>query len=191
MATAKKSLINLEDLRARISAEEEVESLEGSWEQLVYSLRKPNPQEFFRTHPNPEYSLVNIRVLEDEERKLYLVEPGIVLPGDVGNFVRVVTIVACITPRGGIFLWPIKQSNNEWSSSAKQVAKEARDRWVRMRARMDLNAYTFATAPDTLSAVNPPWPGMDFQEMLNRAFDDRVIQNVSHPLVQQLLGEQI
>jgi hypothetical protein len=95
--------------------------------QTEFPLRKPGQRLFFRTHPDPQYHLSGVPVLEDEERRLFFVQVGYVPPEEALRFVQYIHIVTCITLRGSVFLWPIKGTSNDWSTSALRVVKEAQE----------------------------------------------------------------
>jgi hypothetical protein len=67
-------------------------------------VRKPNPQEFFRVHPDPAYR-DNFPMIElKEEREQYLVARQLV-PHLVGEFVSV-TLFTAMNRQGVLFLMP-------------------------------------------------------------------------------------
>ena len=68
--------------------------------------RRPNPQEFFRIHPAPEYRENFAMIDLKEDREDFLVRPELV-PELVGEVVYK-TIVTAINRQGVVFLWPIR-----------------------------------------------------------------------------------
>jgi hypothetical protein len=153
-------------------------------------LQRPNPQTFFRIHPDPAYrgafAVINLK----DEREFYLLSTNVAesLPGEY----QMVLIYAGITRQGTVFLWPVPLPGsdgkiNEWHRSAHQCAELAMTRWIRMRADQELRGY----ATWESDKIEPPkWPeNLSFAEMLRLGFGRGfVITDLDHPVVQRLRG---
>jgi hypothetical protein len=129
-----------------------------------------------------------VTVLEDDEHVIHIVQANYVLPEDMERFAFNVTIFTCVTHKGVAFLWYIKESANEWSRSAYAVAKMATSQWVRTRPNMAASSYDTENAPEELSSLEPVWPELSFQEILNSAFEGRIVDSDDYPLIRQLQG---
>jgi hypothetical protein len=156
----------------------------------VVPVRKPNRQEFFRTHPNEEYA-VQIAILELKmENEIYAISPEVAMaiPGET----RVVRLTTTINRQGNVFLWPVLLPSNEgremaWHSSAREAAERAQHVWVRMMANRGGGYYDIWEADG--SVAEPLWPEHSFQKLLKVAFGNgRLIDREDHPVLQQLLG---
>jgi hypothetical protein len=153
-------------------------------------VRKPNPQDFVRVHPDPGYRLTPAAIIELKgERETYLVPPA-VAQQLTGEF-SVVTLYTTINRQGVPHLWPVKLPRAdgrqlEWHRSAGEAAERAMERWIRVKSNTDLGAYEISEAVGALS--EPEWPDISFPEILKVAFRDRVVDSVNHPLVQRLRG---
>jgi hypothetical protein len=153
-------------------------------------VRKPARQDFVRVHPDPDYRLTPAAIIElKEDREVYLVTPEIasLLPGEFS----VVTLHTTINRQGVLHLWPVKLpgpdgKHNEWHRSATEAAERAMDRWVRVTANMSLGAYDILEAIGELP--EPDWPEASFQEILEVAFRDRIVDRADHPLIGRLRG---
>lgn len=103
-------------------------------------VRKPNPQDFFRVHPDPEYRL-NVALIDlKEERESYLVRPE-VYPDLIGEVVHATPFTA-VNRQGVIFLRPVRfppadGRRNEWITTQREAAELAIRKRVRMKANMD------------------------------------------------------
>jgi hypothetical protein len=125
-------------------------------EQTDYPVRKPGNKAWFRVHPDPQFHLPNVRLLEDsEDRSKYILPKGYVPPPDVLEMIEYVTLVTCVDLRGTVFLWPIKTTRNNWGLSARRVVKAAIDRWVRIQPNMPANCYNIFKASPELSQIVP------------------------------------
>jgi hypothetical protein len=100
-------------------------------------VRKPNPQDFVRVHPSPDYRRNLICVDLKDDREHFLVRPEIA-PELVGETVTK-TIFTAINRQGVLFLWPVTipppdGKPLEWWRSMREAAELAMARWVRLKA---------------------------------------------------------
>ena len=135
--------------------------------------------------------MYGVPVLEDDERIVHLIHPDFEpdVPEDVERFVQNVNLVLCINHKKGVFVWYFKNSSNSWSSSAMSVVRKAREEWVRTRANTSVNCYMTESAPPELAAVDPQWPDLNFEEILNVAFDGRTIHSANDPVIRGYQGK--
>jgi hypothetical protein len=180
------------DLAMYRSAErkEEAAAASDNFDQTLYPVRKPGSKLFFRAHPDKSFCIYGVSALEDSERNIYLLEPGFNVPEDIARFVYHVNLVACVTHKGGIFVWPFKDSTNDWSKSAMAVLRKARAEWVRLRPNLDVSCYMTEAAPPELAAVKPKWPDVTFEQILDNAFDGRIVSDANNPVVRELQGKE-
>jgi hypothetical protein len=151
--------------------------------------RKPNPQDFVRVHPHPDFR-ANVALLElKDDREVYLVTPTMAreLPGEF----YMATLYVTINRQGVLFLWPVRLPppdgrQLEWHRSAAEAAERAMTQWVRIRANMSLAAYEIDAAGVTHS--DPVWPAHSLQDLIPIAFRDRLVNRIDHPVVQRLRG---
>ena len=152
-------------------------------------VRKPNPQDFIRVHPSPDYRRSMLCIDLKDDREHYLVRPEIA-PELVGETVMK-TIYTGINRQGVVFLWPVTipppdGKTNEWWRSSREAAEIAITRWVRIRADLSLGAYQIYEAEGKIP--DPDWPDLSYQELLRIAFRDRMIDRVDHPVIHRLRG---
>jgi hypothetical protein len=152
-------------------------------------VRKPNNQDFIRTHPDLRLSPAPLIELK-EEREIYFVNRQMAteLPGEY--FAG--ALYLSVTRQGVVFLWPIRLpgpdgKHMEWHRSAAEAAELAKTRWVRIKANMGLGAYEIFLAENT-NIPDPTWPEFSFDEILRIAFRDRFIDSREHPVVKRLRG---
>jgi hypothetical protein len=182
----KKPLLDPEKYRkAKAPAAEETSS-EGA--QTTIPVRKPGSRNFFRVHPDEEYRLYDVPVVEDDNHEWHILSADLEIPEEVERFVCHVNLLTCLNHKGTLFLWPYKNSTNDWSKSASRIARKAISEWVRLRADMDANCYRVESAPAELRAIEPVWPKMTFNEIFNAAFEDKCIDSLDHPVIRSLRG---
>jgi hypothetical protein len=184
--TSKKPLLDPAKYRkAKVPADDEAFS---DKEQSTIPVRKPGSRNFFRVHPEEEYRLYNVPVIEDDKREPHILADDLEIPEDLERFVSHVNLITCINSKGTLFLWWFKNSTNDWSKSAMRITRRATVEWVRTSADMDANGYRVETAPPELRAIEPTWPKMTFGEILNTAFDSKCIDTLDHPVIRSLRG---
>jgi hypothetical protein len=156
--------------------------------QSTIPVRKPGSRNFFRVHPDEEYRLYHVPVVEDDKHELHILSDELEIPEDLERFVTRVNLLTAITHKSTVFLWWFKNSTNDWSKSASRVARRSVTEWVRLSADMDANGYRVETAPSSLRETQPVWPSMTFAEILNTAFEANCIDTLDHPVIRSLQG---
>jgi N6-adenosine-specific RNA methylase IME4 len=152
-------------------------------------VRRPNPQDFVRVHPDASYR-ENLAVIElKEDREVYLLAPHIAC--ELPNEFSMVSLYTTINRQGVVSLWPVKLPTpdgraNEWHRSAAAAAELAMERWIRLKANMSLGAYEIFKASDSIPA--PTWPELSFSELMRIGFRDHLITDFNHAVIKRLRG---
>ncbi|MBF0196381.1 MAG: hypothetical protein HQL32_01660 [Planctomycetes bacterium] len=159
-------------------------------EQMVYHVSRPSKNDFF--YVNKDTSLrIAVNLIEDKENnENYLVMPDVAsqLPGDY-----VVKILVMVITRGGsVVLWPIKAPSDEgkldsWNESAMNIVDEHAGKWIRLRPNMSLKAYDCVIAKGEIAS--PEWPDISYDEVIEKAFKGKIIDDLDHPMLKNLRGE--
>jgi len=152
-------------------------------------VHKPNPQDFVRVHPSPDYRMSAPVIELKDEREEYIIIKELV-PELVGEFVSK-TLFTAINRQGVTFLWPVRLPDPEgremeWWRSMREAADLATTQWVRVKANKHLGAYEMFVAESTMS--EPVWPEASFQDLVKFAFRDRLITRLDHPVIKRLRG---
>jgi hypothetical protein len=153
-------------------------------------VRKPGQQDFVRVHPDTNYRNLMAFIELKEDREVYAVNLKTV--PDLQSECFVATLFTAITRTGVLFLWPVRVPasdgrTNNWHTSATTAAKQAMEKWVRVRANMSLGAYEIFLA-DKKNIPDPQWPDVTFAELVRIAFKDRLINDPNHPVIRRLRG---
>ncbi|HMF24218.1 MAG TPA: hypothetical protein VKG24_19155, partial [Pseudolabrys sp.] len=149
--------------------------------------RKPNPQDFVRVHPSPDYRENFAMIDLKDDREDYLVRPEL-LP-DLAGEVVYNTIFTAINRQGVVFLWPIRlpapdDRKSNWPRSAREAAELAMRKWIRIKANMSLGAYEITVADSVMA--EPVWPELSYQDLVRIAYRDRMIDKLDHAVVKRL-----
>lgn len=151
-------------------------------------IQRPGSQVFFSPHPDAAWR-IRVAVIEiKEDRENYLVEPPL-LEELRGEWIAKV-LVACQTRQGSFFFWPIRLPGPDgridtWNEAAMQIASTYGNRWIRLMANKEIGAYD-VVEPIT-PFPEPTWPDSP-GPLMAKAFRDRVISTLAHPVVKQLRG---
>lgn len=160
--------------------------------QLTVHRRKPGRQDWFRTHPDRKWRLTTA-VLEDKlEGETYLVDKA--LWPSLGDEIVPKLLIPTITKQGMVSIWSIRLPGpdgrlDEYNRSALGAAQIAETQWIRMKANRGAGAYEVQRAPSNASNIDPIWPELTFDELINRAFHDHFITTANHPVLRRLRGE--
>jgi len=159
----------------------------------VVPLKKPGKQQFVRVHPSDEWSLAPVAILElkdDKDRESYLVMPC--LQEALAEEVSMKALFTAITRNGDVFIWPVKLPGPDgrtdtWSLSALRAVQAAKEHWVRVSSNMGAKHYEVRVAEAAIP--DPQWPDdCTFEDLVNIAFKDKVIDSLDHPVVRRLRG---
>jgi hypothetical protein len=70
------------------------------------------------------------------------------------------------------------------------VAKAAMSQWVRTHLQRSVSGFGIEYAPtETQEKVKPQWPDLSLEEILERAFDGKIIDSDDHALIRTLQGK--
>ena len=156
----------------------------------VIAVRKPSPKEWVRAHSSPEYQ-ISVAILEDSDNGVtYIATPDIAseFPAEF----KLSGLRLAVNRQGSPFLWkhPLldpEGRDNLWNASHREAVETAKTEWVKMGSNRNLGAYQCQIAPNL--KVEPEWPDLDLQQLLEIAFRGRLISTRDHILLQQLRGE--
>lgn len=159
-------------------------------EQMVYHVNRPGKHDFFFIHPDPSHRVAVFLIEDKENNDYYLVMPDIAnqVPGDY----VVKILVMYITRGGSVGLWPVKAPTEEgkldsWNESATNIVNEHSEKWIRLRSNRSLGAYDCVIAKGEIP--DPDWPEITYEEVVEKAFKGKIIDDIDHPMLKNLRGE--
>ena len=156
------------------------------------AVRKPQRHEFIRVRPGTEWTFQANLLKDVETGDFYMVTAALAaeLAGDVKPF----CLFACMC-RNSIapFLWPIQLPGpdgrwNPWHETATASARRAEQKWLKVTSDRSSQSYVPHEAREQFETPN--WPdNLSMGDLIKLAFRDRLILDVSHPLLRRLRGE--
>ena len=147
--------------------------------------KKPEANEFFRTHPDfmPIIPIVNIEV--GMERQFFAVTDNMVVAlAGIGITVSDHRLYMVVTPRGAVRIIPVNvESDNEYIRSKEIGLIEGIHQWVRLYNDRENRNYKVFPAPAGRFS-DPIWPELKQAKIFRVAFRDkgRMVDTPDHPL---------
>ncbi len=154
-------------------------------------VRKPNSQEWFRVHPSDNWRLQTTILHLKEENEDYLVLPN--LRQAVWDEIQPVMLFTAINQYGEVFIWPVRLPKGDgrtdpFMESDMVAAKEAQRKWTRRQWVPENRAHRVLVAKGLTE--EPVWPEIAFQELIKKAFKDKFIRDLDHPVLKNLRGDR-
>jgi hypothetical protein len=170
----------------RLAVNMDFASLVGTREtQVTVPVGKPGPQTWVQLHPEWRYQGVFLEL--KDERTFYLLEPKIV--PDVREDCSLRLVVPYATRESSWGLWLPRLPGEDgrldsYSKSAQVIAHRYSGKWIRIFASPPLNAFKILESTTILDPAR--WPEEGLKYLLQTAFEDRLIDNPKHPVLQRL-----
>ena len=147
--------------------------------------KKPEENEFFRTHPDfmPIIPIVNIEV-GMEQQFFAVTDDMVVALAGIGITVSANRLYMIVTPRGAVRIIPINvTSENEYNRTKEIALMDGIQKWVRLYTDRENQNYKVFPAPDGRYS-DPIWPELKQAKIFRLAFRDkgRMIDSTNHPL---------
>jgi hypothetical protein len=175
----------LENLEKYRLPQDYVEQAGVKKEIKIIRVKRPHRQEFIRVHPIWKFEAMMF--VDADERTHYLVDRKLygLLEGELVPKV----LYPYITIRGVLKIWPIKLHDadgnlDDWNSSALDIARIARDKWVRVASNKYLGAYEHFVPMGKVK--DPEWPDLEFERVIEIAFKDQIIEDETHSCIKRL-----
>ncbi len=151
---------------------------------------KPPKDQFFMVKKGPD-NWIPFGLLESERTSsFYLVMPGAVrdwmLEHGIKSYFDGILCLA-VTRHGEPRVWPLKQTDNLWHVTAREIAEMAKKDWVKLISDQTAGYYVAGKASD--QSKQPAWPEESFEEILEKAFAGRIIDTLDHEVIKELRGD--
>ena len=152
-------------------------------------VKKPNGQQYFRVHPELEYTVDCIK-WKDETDRLYLLLPSMVQVVLEQAFKFSLHLGMYLSSRS-IFLFPVQlpktnEKWNTWHEAQAECVDRAKTQWIRMEASRDQGGYIVHEASGDLE--EPEWPEKTIEECIAIGFKSHTIIDEDHSIIKQLRG---
>ncbi len=157
------------------------------------AVRQPLPQEVFRYHPNPEYTVTLPLLYWREHNEYYFIDSD-VHDDRLSVDMQPIRLHTCINRRKQVFLLPLRVSDRRgrqdpYLIAMNQALAQAWEDWIRLVRQPGTSIFKVRS----MGFEDPPeWPQMDMEEIVNLAFlNEHYIDSLEHPAVEALLGRRM
>jgi len=150
---------------------------------------KPTPTQFFRSNPDEDMQFNAMLLAPKGSQESYLMSNSVA--EHLSGLIKPVTLVLVIDRQGNLRLVPVPfpgpdGQRNPWHQSLLEALTLAKTDWLRISANMQSGGYDVFQAQATLPS--PEWPKHTIDEIVKIAFRGRIINDLDHPVVQDLFG---
>jgi len=162
---------------------------------LAYRNAKKN--EFFRVRADPKWK-AQIGITLDVAGDAYLVGPAVMNYLDQERLLLKVDAFTLISKDSkdiylsGIGVKDPLQKENSWNSSRRRAYQMAETRWIRIVANHETSTYTITEALGDIP--EPHWPDDKIPSLefaLNRVFENRFVDTMSHDVIKSIAGKRL
>jgi hypothetical protein len=154
--------------------------------------KRPKKDHFVRVHPEPEFRLCDVAIIDDEDsREIYIVHPDAVeelagIDHDMAN------LYLAIDRQQTHFIWAVKLPPDDgrryrWRTSLMAAVDHAMKTWVKVVPNQNLGAYE--TSKALANFPDPEWQPHTFGQFLEVATRDFLILHGDHALLKRKRGE--
>ncbi len=158
---------------------------------VMIPVSKPHKQNFIRVNPDPKFQFPFAVIEFKETNEHFILSPSVAR--EIPNECIPKIFLTYIDIKGNLGLWPIRLPGadgkiDEWNSSALSIAEKAKKNWLRLVSNRTIGCYEAHVAVSLMQ--EPEYPEMTFEEIVDLAFKNRVIESLDHPVIKKLRGEQ-
>lgn len=130
----------------------------------------------------------------DMTPKTFYVRPGTEVATVLAerDRLRDAILVLGVVRHGSHFVWELKlpngrnESGDKWAQSRVEIAKVAESKWLKPVANMSAGGYDYVEPMVQYEA--PDWTLIEFNDAIQAACKDRVIETLEHEAVVEALG---
>jgi hypothetical protein len=155
--------------------------------QTKLEVRTAGKKWWWRAHRDADYQVpADLLVIEGgRDEGIYLLEPDVEYPDELAEHITPVILTRCITSDGTQFLFKAGQSEKSPTSSTRRLITEARERWIQSSWNGNSKSYDFRYANQLRK--EPIWQAQTMDELLDLAFNGKILDNPCHEVVNRLL----
>lgn len=153
---------------------------------------KPRKQAFVRASTNPKHT-IGIALIElESDGETYMVVPAVA--AQIPQETIMCDLTLAVDAQQNPFLWQTRQKNPDQRDfpahvSLRSALAVAQKHWVKVRWNQGEGGYDVDRADGLV--IEPKFPDLSMAELLRLAFANRLINEITHPVLQQLLKGHI
>ena len=183
--------IKLSSMRTRSNA------LKGVWTDpsRVPIVTRPEDNTFVRVKAGDDYNevldlLVAKNASNSSDRNPVYFATDDVRP-ELERFIKPCRVAVGIYHHDNVqFLWvrSLSAGSNSWTDSVMRAMDKAQHDWISLESDQPHDEYKIHTSPRSDEWGEPKWLNQTFEEIVQLAFRDRVVDSLDHTVAKRLLG---
>jgi hypothetical protein len=151
---------------------------------------RPKADEWVRVHPGDEYRYPAGVVETKSDRDLYLVDCNLWPRLKTEPLFQVRVLYLGVTTEGKPFLWPVRVPGPDgkmesWIRVPLTAIEHAKVNWTRFYWDSTTRKHCIRITDAEFAEVR--WPNLSMDQLLDIAFKDRIVSDLAHPVLQNLL----
>jgi hypothetical protein len=160
--------------------------------EIMQTVRIRKPKDcFVRTNKDLQYGAYFLEDTEAMKTELYMLTQNVMQDLADQPSLKRMRLIGSVDHNNLFFFWPIplprpSGRTNEHHQRAMQAAARAEKEWLKLTWDEDKREHRIYVAESM--TLEPKWPTESLQELLRRAFSDRIVADMDHPLVRRLKG---
>jgi hypothetical protein len=158
-------------------------------------------KDFVRLHPNedeywsPELCFVNVPIKGQKKDTLHLIEEDVARQNGVNPAkLKYHRLVLASKPDDVFFLCevPTRNQDNTWVASNLEACEQAKRLWTQALSQKEQgkDSYKVERARNAEAFPEPRWPTQPLDELIEKAFAGRMIEDSDHPALARLVGDK-
>jgi len=149
-------------------------------EEAKLEVRTPKKDEEITLHP--EWAWSDMMTVKRNNGHQCLIHPAVVNHISMRRL-TICTLRAAASSNGGCFVWAVP--NDKYK--AAEAAQTAIGNWRQIK--WDSDKRTYVSSDSTADHGQPSWPFATFNEMVETAFGDHIVDSVDHKFFKEVAGE--
>jgi hypothetical protein len=156
--------------------------------------------DFVRLHSNEErywsdeLCFVNVPIKGSKKDVLHLIDEDLAMQYLESSVIKRFRLALATKPDDRFFLCHIPSQNldNRWNVTALDGLRQAKTHWVQVTSRGGEGVEEYKTnfAGEQDAFTDPQWPTQSLEELIEKAFEGRLIDQADHPGLLRLLGRK-
>jgi hypothetical protein len=154
--------------------------------------------DWVRLHPDeetywsPEMCFVSVPIKGQRRDLLHLIDEELAMRYLSAKRIQRFRLALATKPFDVWFLChiPTRNADNSFNASNLRACEQAKTLWVQVSSRKEegVEAYKIDFARDPDAFPVPKWPSQSLSELIEVAFDGRMIEEENHPALLRLIG---
>jgi hypothetical protein len=155
-------------------------------------------KDFVRLHPDeekywsPELCFCTVPIKGAKRDSLHLIEEDLAMRFLSSGKIQRFRLALAAKPHDVFFLCriPTRNLDNSWNRDNIAGCEQAKTLWTQATSRREegVDGYLLEAARDPDAFPEPKWPEQSLNDLINRAFDGRLIVSEDHPALRRLIG---